>query len=541
MKARYGWITAILSMALTWHLLIYFRNPDYISPASNERTLTIILIDGLSKKIFEEELSRNHLPAIAALMQQSLYIPNGISAFPTMTGYAFYPFITGADASESGIYGLRWFDKERTKGQLRNYVGRTNVQMNHDIHLHPLTVFELAGAAYTASINTYMNRGVKESVKTGFAHTTAKYEGKTWLTQLRSVPFVGKSIIKNHFQHESDVTDLALQQLNKNPKVQWITYASPDAYNHVNGTDSVYHYLLRHVDYEISRLLNHINKLNHTQRAIAVISDHGIQDVSNNLDVCSNLKAKTGISIERGKSAVLWSNDLTVPAENLRHLDAFFVINGNLSAYIYVLNESRKKADAPELESLKLKNGTTVNLPAEIVQLEGIALSIYRDLANREVVVLSKNGKARIGKCNNLFYYNIEWGEDPLAYSKDSALRSMIGNGLYTAEEWLKNSLNSQYPDAVYRFYQLMEKEKSGDILLTADEGYDLASNYEAIVGNYMGGHGGATRNIIAVPYLFYEPGKKQRTEQYKRAEDLGKMMMAYLTGSNQDLLMIRR
>ena len=82
-----------------------------------------------------------------------------------MTGYLFYPFLTGTDASQSGIYGLRWFDKKREKGQLRNYVGRTNVQMNYDVKASPQNLFELAGSAYTCSINSYMNRGVKERVK----------------------------------------------------------------------------------------------------------------------------------------------------------------------------------------------------------------------------------------------------------------------------------------------------------------------------------------------------------------------------------------
>jgi len=50
-----------------------------------------------------------------------------------MTGYGFYPFITGVDATESGILGLRWFDRKRKEGNLRNYVGRTNIHMNSDL------------------------------------------------------------------------------------------------------------------------------------------------------------------------------------------------------------------------------------------------------------------------------------------------------------------------------------------------------------------------------------------------------------------------
>ena len=112
-------------------------------PAAEGNTLTIVLIDGMSSSIFNDELRLGKLPVLSQLIKKSLYVENGISAFPTMTGYGFYPFITGIDASESGTYGLRWFDKERNKGQLRNYVGRTNVQMNHDLHPEPKTFLNL--------------------------------------------------------------------------------------------------------------------------------------------------------------------------------------------------------------------------------------------------------------------------------------------------------------------------------------------------------------------------------------------------------------
>ena len=62
--------------------------------------------------------------------------------------------ITGVDATKSGILGLRWFDRKRKEGNLRNYVGRTNVHMNDDLVDSVKNVFELSTPFYTASINT---------------------------------------------------------------------------------------------------------------------------------------------------------------------------------------------------------------------------------------------------------------------------------------------------------------------------------------------------------------------------------------------------
>ncbi|HRD07349.1 MAG TPA: alkaline phosphatase family protein [Saprospiraceae bacterium] len=540
MKPLGAWFASVGIIAATWWLLMEARSFLPV-PAAEGNTLTIVLIDGMSSSIFNDELRLGKLPVLSQLIKKSLYVENGISAFPTMTGYGFYPFITGIDASESGIYGLRWFDKERNKGQLRNYVGRTNVQMNHDLHPEPKTFFELAGADYTASVNTYMNRGVKESVKTGFAHTTAKYEGKTWLTYLSKLPWVGRNWIKNHFQHETAVTDIALEQLKKKPKIQWITYASPDAYNHINGTHDHYRLLLRHIDYEIGRLLAVLSTKPHKRRAFAVISDHGIRDVNQNLDLCLQLQKSTGLSIDRGKSAILYSTDMTTTQADLKDLEAYLVINGNLSAYIYMLGENKEKLGAAQLEKLPLKNGRTINLPSTLVNTEGIELCLYWDQKNKEVVVLHKRGKSRIAATDTTFKYTVVEGEDPLGYQKDGSMDDMVNQGHYPKDMWLQNSIASKYPDALFRFYNLMSKEKSGDLLVTAAEGYDLAKDYEAVVSNYKGGHGDAGSDIILVPYIYYEPNKPASRATFMRAEQLGIKFKAYLFGKKDQLPMISR
>ena len=119
---------------------------------TTESTATIVLIDGLSKEIFNRELEAGNLPNIKTLISKSTMIDNGIVSFPSMTGYAFYPFLTGIDATKSGIYGLRWFDRSLNEGNLRNYVGRTNIQMNNDVTDRYLNLFEYFDMFYTLNI-----------------------------------------------------------------------------------------------------------------------------------------------------------------------------------------------------------------------------------------------------------------------------------------------------------------------------------------------------------------------------------------------------
>ena len=62
---------------------------------------------------------------------------------------------------------------------------------------------------------------------------------------------------------------------------------------------------------------------------------------------------------------------------------------------------------------------------------------------------------------------------------------------------------------------------------MTASLGYDLAADYEMVVGNYRGGHGGLRADQLRVPYILSGPGVPagQRLAT-ARAEDIGATVM---------------
>lgn len=498
---------------------------DKKHPPTSKKTATIILIDGLSQEIFQSELSKGHFPNIEKLMPRSLYIENGISSFPSMTGYAFYPFITGMDAAESGIYGLRWLDRSRDEGNLRNYVGRTNVHMNHDVRNDVQNAFELYDTFYTASINTYMNRGVNHSVKTGWAHTTAKYAQHAIFPYLRSFPYFGKKIAKNHFQHETLVTDLAIEQLAKNPKVQWITYPSPDAHNHVHGTDSTYYKLLRHIDKQVGRIIETTVSLNQNDRLIAIVSDHGISDVDVNLDIVELFDKGLNLNLERGPSTHIGTDRLDTPIESFLDKDGYFVINGNLSAYLYMKDSEligkeswRKKLNAEKLEDYRQRN-----IPAFISNLKGIDLVACA--INETQIKVLKNGYACIFQqlTNGKYNYSCQ-SADPL-YPENI----LHPDSAYTNGEILEKTHLTAYPYALPRLFNLLMRPDGPDLVMTSLPGYDLASDYEIFVSNYKGGHGGIRSELLRVPYILYIPNEKGRKINSLLAEEAGEIIMDYL------------
>lgn len=535
-KGRY----LILFFALLGIIGLYYRFFCYTQPIKNllptsGRTASIILIDGLSNDIFKHEITQGKLPHLAQLIAQSTYIENGICSFPTMTGYGYYPFITGIDAPQSGILGLRWFDRARANGKFRNYVGRTHIHMNRDIDPNYPTLFETYKENYTASINSFMNKGVHDAQMTGWAHTTAKYEGKSIFAWLRAIPLLGKHIAKNHFEHESDVLQIALQQLEKNPKIQWITFPSPDAYNHIAGIDSTYYKLLYHIDSLIGQFIQRIDQLGQTQqRLIAIVSDHGIADVHQNINFANLLQQTTGLHCERGNSVNIWSNQLSDNNDTLQNIDAYFVINGNLCGYLYLKNTDESTHDnwarKPTLDLITKypKNGKTIDLPNTIRQFDGIELVAYKQ-NDSTLLLANAQGYAQITQTAINTYQYDTLTADPLRYAQH---KHLIGKA-YTAEQWLDLSTaqNIDYPYAPPRLFEVMRPKTAPDLLFTAQKGYDLARDYEIVVHNYQGGHGGLRRELISVPYILHIPQQKADTLYALSNEKVGQLIKKYLEG----------
>ncbi len=135
--------------------------------------LTVFLLDGARQDVVFQELEAGRLPHIAAFGRQGAIVDKGVASFPSMTGYADYPVVTGLDSTRSGVLGLRWFDRSLDQGNLRSYVGRTNDKMVSDFAALPKLLYERFPDRYSFSPNTYANRGAKTNVEVGLGYARA--------------------------------------------------------------------------------------------------------------------------------------------------------------------------------------------------------------------------------------------------------------------------------------------------------------------------------------------------------------------------------
>ncbi len=550
MPERIARPSAECGLALMLLLLLLPALPGCAAPPTTREStppyLTIVLLDGLSDEVFRRELAAGRLPELARIIEEGAYIERGIGAVPSMTGYAFYPFLTGCDAAHSGVLGLRWVDRERERGNFRNYVGRTAVHMNLDLAAAPPTIFERLAPEYTSCWNSLLTRGATRSWVTPWRFSLAKYQDRVALLgALASIPKLGPLLVPDWQAAEENMLGLALKELERRPKMQWITFASLDGYQHVHGTDEGYAELLRRTDGWIGRYRRRCRELGQ-ERVLAIVSDHGVEEVSRHLDLRAVLAEKTGLRLDWDHATNLGSGKLDDALERHARHDGFIAVNGDLMNWVYLRDPRipgvaglQFRVDGGTLRHYPTPRGE-LDLFAALTAVEGIELVAGLDPEGR-VLVASARGRSWISADSTGYAYAVE-GVDPLGYTTHldradlepqavgSELDSLLDGRSHRAEAWLAGTARTSYPYTVPRLWAAVHAHDAGDLFVTSAEGWDLGADFELIVKNYRGGHGGIRATQTRVPYLLVGPGVRPDVHiDAARAEDVGATLFALL------------
>lgn len=498
--------------------------------------LTLFLFDGLAQAPFQKELAAGRLPNLKRLIEQGTYVVNGIPSFPSMTGYGFYPFITGHDAASSGIHGLRWFDRQRPAGNFRTYVGTTHTHMNLDIHDKPRTSFELFFNQRSLTVNSYMNRGTACNIKTGWRNLMAKYQNTWWVPKtLGLIPVVGKYIAPSWERSEKVSFDHAIEDLANKPKVQWLTLTSLDGHHHMHGFGPRYQALLRHLDSEVGRYRAASKAAGQEKdRIYAVLSDHGMVDVAHNLDMWGHF-SKAGIPSVSDKALRLGGTELEQPLGELLSQHCIVAINGNTQAHVYFQKpdeEGERRWRVPpttaQLRNYPTQKGDKVDLVRLTLAVDGVEMVALRQ-PDGKVRMVTRTGEATINSTDAGLSYTI-MGTDPLGYASAATTRALTDGIPRTRDQWLQETYKTEYPYAVPRIFDTLSQRGSGDLVITADAGFDFGYMYEFNIGNYVGGHGGHRADQLRVPYLLAGPGiRAGKRVEAALAEDVGATLLHLL------------
>jgi hypothetical protein len=426
------------------------------------KSCIFIMADGARADVFEELLNSGRLPNIAKYVVEKGTHTRAVSVFPSTTGPAYAPFILGKFPGRCNLPGIRWFDRESYSSKLfslrrfRSYVGIGTFLMNGDISRDTPTLFEIF--PNSISILNELNRGV------GFNGDK---------TKLLKVYYK----MKSHFTNRTDEVDLAarrilIDSMGEEPQFAYVVFLSIDTYSHCNHPfhKKVIDSYLR-IDETVGSLGRTLEKEGRLEETILIIaSDHGLSLTHTHFDSVEFMN-------RFGYKTLHYPNIFRF----YRNADAANMISGNAMTHIYVRSRKgwQQRSTFQELAGLveSFVERPEVDLIAGIDDEGRVRIKSERGEA---VSWLDEDGLLR--------YDAISY--DPFGYSSLPDRMSI--------NEALKRTFNTEYPDGILQIIQLLESPRSGDLLVSARQGYDLRAKHEK--PEHRSSHGSLASEHMHVP-----------------------------------------
>lgn len=425
----------------------------------------MILADGARADVMRDLVRSGKLPAIGEHLAASGTLGSAVSAFPSTTGPAYLPYLTGCYPGTCNLPGIRWFDKDHysenrfSKDRFRSYVGAESFYMNSDLAEDRKTLFELIPKS--ANIFSSINRGVS------FAGNRTKF-WRIWYW---------------YYAHLTDrwglVDDAAgekvIQALDGDPEFLFAVFPAIDEYSHLSSpfhprTIQAYEGL----DRAIGRIVQALDKKGWKEETmIFIVSDHGLSETSRHFALNQFL--------ENSGMGVLYYPKILFK----RNFEASSMVSGNGMANVYFKNGQGWKGRA-HWESLLAREDRIIDRFVQQPEVDLLA-------AQREdgaVVVKSKRGEAVISG-NGSIRYEVKGG-DPFGYGE---LPSTM-----TDRESLKLTEKTDYPDAPAQLLQIFRSARAGDVILSAAKGSDLRLRYE--IHEHKSSHGSLHWEHMQVPLV---------------------------------------
>jgi hypothetical protein len=412
----------------------------------------------------------NALPALARLRAEGGLYPV-TTAFPSVTGIAYAPFLTGRFPGPAGLPGLRWLDRSHTRctrfPYARSYVGAEMRHLDGDLDpAHP-TLFELAPSRFNAmsmlgrgtSANERIGRDVRTLARAARTHWSGDVDG--WIA-------LDAHVARRSIAHI----------IERRPAFSCIALLGLDKASHSAGHDSALaRRALATMDAAVAELrdaLERTKRWDETQ--LWVVSDHGHSRVRAHDDLAALVRA-AGHRV------------LAHPWLLARRAEVAVMVGGNAMAHLYVELERRERAGWSALRE------RWEPLVRTLLERESVDLVMLPD-GNAGVEVRSRTrGSARITTSSDRFSYRSIDG-DPLGVRCE--LEHVTAADAYDA------FANTDHPDGAVQIAQLAASPRAGDIIVSAAPGWDFREKWEPIM--HVSTHGSLHRDHMLVPLLVSRP-----------------------------------
>ena len=434
-------------------------------------SVIVLLADGARVDTLADATDSGAFPALARLRAEG-GLHELTSAFPSVTGPAYTPFLMGRFPGSVGLPGLRWYDRSREACSFpdytRSYVGYQMRALDSDLDPDASTIFELVPESVAAL--SVITRGLPRrrqlaslTARSAFraAHTHFRGDVRGWLRVDRDV---SDNVVRRVREAHSPFVFAALTGVDK----------SSHAYGH--ESESVLD-ALRIVDDTVASLRRDLESRGAWEEThLWVTSDHGHSRVRHHEDL-ARVIAATGHRV------------IAHPWVYRLNADVAVMVSGNAMAHVYVDLERRQRPFLPGMSEAGRELGE------QLLQRSSVDLLLLPIDAERCAVWSRLRGRAIVARSGSRFSYLIEDG-DPLG----------VGRELHNVTTSLAHdaTAHSDYPDAVVQIGRLAASDRAGDIILSAARDWDFRARYEPIP--HVSSHGALHRDHMLVPLLMSRP-----------------------------------
>lgn len=433
----------------------------------------MILADGARADLFQELLAKGELPHIERQIVKEGTCATGISVFPSTTGPAYFPFLTGCFPGTLNVPGIRWFDKEayanpaKKMVKFRSYVGIETFLINRDIEKRP-TLFELLPKSFSIFNSVCRGVGPRNLTKIMriwywyYAHLTDRWE------------FLDQVALKK-----------TLKAIEQNFEFLFVVLPGIDEYSHLahprhEKTLEQYRFLDTAVGQMVAKL-KHLKKWDGT--LFWIVSDHGLSKTKTHFCVNTFLA-------RRGLSPFYYPKVFHRRGKKVANM-----MSGNGMTHLYFKNGKGWGASAFREDIQKIDS----NLLTDLVSETAVDILAVKT-GEKAIDIFSKRGEASLKWENENLNYQVK-GSDPFGYGGDVP---HLGNVPIDAKASLEKTWNTDYPDALWQLAHLFKASRTGDVILSATPGFDLRLEHE--IPEHKGSHGSLHREHMAVPIVVNSP-----------------------------------
>lgn len=420
------------------------------------RRAILLLADGARPDVLQRLADEGRLPNISRHVLEPGSARTATTVFPSTTGPAHLPFLTGLYPGACDVPGIRWFDGRAFEqgplslSRFRSYVGPGVYLFDRDLRRDVRTLFH--------HVRDHANV---------FGNCTRDLRPERHLTRFTKFRLNLMSFFSTSYGLTDDTCGAMVAEAAERRFVFGVL-PGIDSESHKHGVEApgtldAYLRLDRAIGLIAGKL--GAGRLR-DETLLVIVSDHGLSDTTHHFDLEAWLQARRGPVLAHPRLRGV-----------LGGAQSACMVSGNAMAHVHVRGpHGWGDEDGARFVADALCEEPAVDI---VGHREGAA-----------IVAVSRRGRARLQRHENGdVSYTVTDG-DPFGFG---ALPARM-----TDAQARHATADTGYPDALVQLTQLFDSRRTGDVVVTAAPGHDLRARFER--PPHRGSHGALHRDHMNIP-----------------------------------------